>query len=61
MKLLAVTALIAAVVPAMPSVPPPAAAARTGAAPTGDCVDGTNPVNTANASARVRPGGHGRE
>ncbi|WUI00448.1 zinc metalloprotease [Spirillospora sp. NBC_00431] len=55
MKLLAVTALIAAVVPAMPSDPPPATATRPDATRHGDCADG------AHADARLRPGGHGHE
>ncbi|MFI0370237.1 zinc metalloprotease [Actinomadura sp. 1N219] len=72
MKLLAITALIAAAVPALPSGPPPTAvgtgaagtvagAARLGSAHQGhahrdDCVDAG-----ADAGARLRPGGHGRE
>lgn len=48
MKLLAATALIAAFVPAMPSGPAPDAAAA-------------RPDDCANASARLRPGGHGEE
>ncbi|MFI0485474.1 zinc metalloprotease [Actinomadura sp. 9N215] len=67
MKLLAITALIAAVVPALPAGPPPGGArtdaARPGAVRPADCVDAHADarLRPGHADARLRPGGHGRE